>query len=182
MRLLLTMLAAGCYSASVPDVERTPPARAVEAPHEPASTWQRSWDADAERSRLAKLTDVHELEAEYVDACGPGLTYRIIGSPLLRHRTASWNTTEGVVIQLSPHAGTPELLLNDLRCHLIGITMSPFGVDDSPFDLPGMRVDARGDESAVTLKVTVKDPMLVAELQQRLRAQVDEAQRKYHED
>src|SRR6185436_4568565 len=114
------------------------PAEPVEvAPRAPASPlpWYRSWDADTERAKLARIADVDGLEAEYVDACGPGLPHRVTGSPLLRQRMASWNTSTGVVIYLSPQAGSPELVLSDLRCHLVGMMMAPFGVDDCPFDL-----------------------------------------------
>ncbi len=145
-------------------------------------SWHRSWEADAERVRLEKIADASALEAEHAEACGPVAPYRVTGSPLLRHRVTSWETPTGVVIQLSPQAGSPDLLFRDLRCHLVSIVMAPFGVDDSPFDVPGLRIDARGDASGITLVVTTDDRGRVAELQRRLRMQVDETQRTYHED
>jgi hypothetical protein len=184
MRSLLTVLVAGC-AATVDVNDRKPEPRPVEhvevAPAE-ARPWHRSWEADAERARLAKIADVRELEAEYVAACGRGVPYQVTGSPLLRHRMTSHETPDGVVIELSPNAGSAERLLDDLRCHLVGIVMAPFGVDDSPFDVPGLRIDARGDASGVTVAVTTNDRDQVAELQRRLREQVDETQRRYHED
>jgi hypothetical protein len=189
MRILPTVLISAC-ATTVQVSDRKPsrppvqPGEVEVVPHDPPALlpWFRSWDGDAERARIGKFADVHELEAEYVDACGPGLPYRIAGSPLLRHRTTSWNTTTGVVIYLSPQAGSAERLVDDLRCHLVGMMMAPFGVDDCPFDLPGIHIDARGDATDITLLVTVKNPALIAELQNRLRAQIESSARKSHED
>lgn len=185
MRWLPTLLVTAC-ATTVPAGEPNPTPRieVQPAPREPPTLfpWFRSWDGNAERARLARAGDVRALEAEYTAACGPGVSHRIIGSPLLRFRTSSWNTSTGVVINLSTLAGPPETLLAELRCHLVGMALAPFGMDDCPFDLEGLHIDARGDETGIQLIVTVRDPALVFELQHRLAKKIEQTTREPHDD
>jgi hypothetical protein len=174
MRVVPTIMIAACATAA-PIVRRTPeppPANEELATTEPEITqWFRSWDAIAERERLAQIAaNDGGLETEYGRACGPSSPPKISVSPLVHHRVAGWNTHTGTVIYLSPGSG--DALLADLRCHFVGLLLSPFGLDDSPFDLPGLHIDARGDEAGITLVLGVRDPSLTFELQRRVRDQL----------
>ena len=88
-------------------------------------------------------------------------------SPLVRYGIGGWPTATGVIVYLSPTAGTPDELLAALKCHRAYMMLAPTGMDDCPLDLPGLEVDARGDAEGVTLAMTVKDTKLVPELQRR---------------
>jgi hypothetical protein len=186
MRLVPTLMIAACATAA--PIQRLasiePELPADRDPASPAITpWFRAWDVDAERERLVRIgaTDVAGLEAEYARACGPSATPAIIGSPLLRYRTGSWNTRTGVIVYLSPLAGPGDVLLADLRCHFAGMLLAPFGADDCPFDVPGFHIDARGDAAVIVLSVTAH-PSSIFELQRRIGREVDTAGRQSHED
>jgi hypothetical protein len=155
----------------------------VEKPVEVSITpWFRSWDAGEERARLARIgTDALALETEHARACGPSWPLGLTGSPLLRYRTDGWNTRTGTIVYLSTIAGTGDAFLDELRCHFIGLMLAPFGVEDSPFELPGFHVDARGDDRGIVLVVTVA-PSSVFELQRRLGQRLEETARPHHED
>lgn len=124
------------------------------------------------------------LEAAYAEACGTRELKKVIGSPLVRHRAGGWNTSTGVIVYLSPLAGTAETLLGDLKCHRAWMMLAPAGgMDNCPLDLPGLHIDARGDEGGITLVVTVSNPKLVFELQRRVAKQAEEAgQIEHHEE
>jgi hypothetical protein len=182
------MLIAACATAApiqhrAPTVPEPAPPNVV-APSEVSITpWFRSWDAGEERIRLARIgaTDAAALETERARACGPSWPPRLTGSPLLRYRTDGWNTRTGAIVYLSPLAGPGETFLEDVRCHFLGLLLAPFGVEDSPFELPGFHLDARGDAAGVVVVVTV-EPASVFELQRRLGQRIEAIARPYHED
>lgn len=147
-------------------------------PGDPTSpqVWYRSWDPANDHERLARIhrSEAAALEAAYAEACGTRDLEKVAVSPLARHRIGGWNTSTGVILYLSPLAGAPETLLADLRCHRAWMMLAPTGtMDDCPLDLPGLHIDARGDEGAITLVLTVHDPKLVLELQRRVAAQAE---------
>jgi hypothetical protein len=183
MRVVPTFVLAACTTAiPIQPALHQEPAR--EAVSTEATPWFRSWDALGEHERLVRIgaNDAAGLEAEYARACGPSSPPTISGSPLLRYRTAGWNTPTGAVVQLSPLAGSPDTLLADIRCHFIGVMLSPFGVDDSPFDLPGLHIDARGDDTEIVLALTLRDSSQKSDLQRRVNRQVDDSARPHHEE
>ncbi len=146
--------------------------------------WYRNWDTATDHERLAQIhrSEAAALEAEYAEACGTRELKKIVGSPLTRHRTGGWNTSTGVIVYLSPLAGSPEALLADLRCHRAWMMLAPAGsMDDCPLDLPGLRIDARGDEGAITLVLSVADQKLVPELQRRVARQAEQGTHERHE-
>ncbi len=140
--------------------------------------WYRSWNTSRDYERLARVhrSEAAALEAAYAEACGTRELKKIVGSPLMRHRVGGWNTSTGVVVYLSPTAGTPEVLVADLKCHRAWMMLAPAGgMDNCPLDLPDLQVDARGDQAGVTLVITSREPSVVFELQRRVAKQVEEA-------
>ncbi len=140
--------------------------------------WYRSWNTTTDYERLARVHrgEAAALEAAYAEACGTRDLKKIVDSPLMRHRLGGWNTSAGVVVYLSPTAGTPEALVADLKCHRAWMMLAPAGgMDNCPLDLPNLQVDARGDETSITLVITSREPSVVFELQRRIAKQAEEA-------
>ena len=46
--------------------------------------------------------------------------------------------------------------------------LAPADMDSCPLDLEGLALDAYGEDEGFTLKLTVRDPALVPELQRRV--------------
>ncbi len=134
-----------------------------------AMPWYRSWDTAAEHERLAAIhrSQAAELEAEYEQACGNTPAADVAMSPLVRYGVGGWPTANGVIVYLSPNAGTPDQLLAAMKCHRAFMMLAPADMDDCPLDLPGLELDARGDPNGVTVSMTVKDSALIPELQRR---------------
>jgi hypothetical protein len=154
-------------------------------PLAPQVPWTRNWDLDSEHERIARVHrgNAAALEASYQEACGTRDVKKVIGSPITRHRVGGWDTDDGVVVLLSTHAGTPETLLADLRCHRAYLLASTAVAKDSPLELPGLRIDARGDQDGITLTLTVRDAQLLPELRRRVALQVEETKLpERHED
>ena len=141
--------------------------------------WVRSWDAGAEHERAAAKhrSEAAALHAEFDEACGTRGAEDIAISPLVKYAIGGWPTSTGVIMYLTPKSGSPEQLLADLRCHRAWMMLAPQGMDDCPLDLPGLVLDARGDEGSVTLSIVVKDPALVDELHRRAAHELEMSQR-----
>jgi len=147
--------------------------------------WFRSWDTTAEHEKLARehRSQAAALEAAYDEACGTTPVPRIMVSPLLRFRTGGWNTSTGVIVYLSPLAGTADELVDSLRCHRAWMLLAPSdGMDDCPLDLPGLQLDARGTAERITLVLSVRDRTLIPELQRRVAAQVEARAHEDHDE
>ena len=78
-----------------------------------------------------------------------------------------FNTSTGEIMYLTPEAGPPERLLADLRCHRAWMMLRPENMATCPLDLPGLKVDVRGDKEGITLSIVVENPKLVDELPRR---------------
>ncbi len=131
--------------------------------------WVRAWDTSADHERLAAIhrSEAMAIEAEYQDACGSRPFAEVSVSPLQRYGYAGWNTSSGVVVYLTSEAGPPARLLADLRCHRAWMMLkADANMETCPLDLPGLKVDARGDATGITLSLAVK-PELIEELQRR---------------
>jgi len=128
-----------------------------------AMPWFRSWDTAAEHERLAAIhrSQAATIEATYEDACGDRPVQEAAVSPLVRYGVSGWPTANGVILYLSPQAGTPDQLLAELRCHRAYMMLGPSHMDDCPLDLPGLELDARGDMDGVTVSLSVKDSALL---------------------
>jgi hypothetical protein len=145
--------------------------------------WTRSWDAGVEQERAAALhrTRAAELQAEYEEACGDRTAEQVAVSPLQRFGLGGWNTSSGVILYLSPDAGTPDQLLADMKCHRAWMMLAPAGMEDCPLDLPGIQVDARGDKEGITVSIVVRDPKLVDELHRRAAIELESSTHHHHE-
>jgi hypothetical protein len=134
-----------------------------------AMPWYRSWDTAGEHERLA---DTHRakaaaIHAEYDEACRDVQVSDVQISPLERYGIGGWNTTTGVILYLAPEAGPADQLLARMKCHRAAMMLAPSNMEDCPLDLPGIAVDARGEEGGITVSIVVRDPNLVTELQRR---------------
>jgi hypothetical protein len=143
-----------------------------------AMPWYRSWDTSAEHERLAEIhrSKAAELETAYQEACGDRPNQAASVSPLVRYGIGGWPTANGVIIYLSPSAGTPDQLLAAMRCHRAFMMLAPTDMDDCPLDLPGLELDARGDTSGITVSLAVKDSALIPELKRRAAHDLEAAQ------
>jgi hypothetical protein len=134
-----------------------------------AMPWYRSWDTAGEHDRLAAVhrAKAAEIHAEYDEACRdlPASDAQI--SPLEVYGLGGWNTITGVILYLAPEAGPADRLLARMKCHRAAMMQAPSSMEDCPLDLPGIAVDARGEEGGITVSIVIRDPDLVAELQRR---------------
>lgn len=140
--------------------------------------WFRSWDTAAEHERLAAIhrSEAANLEAAYEEACGDTPAATVAVSPLVRHGTSGWPTASGVIVYLSPDAGSPDQLLAAIKCHRAFMMLAPSDMDDCPLDLPGLQLDARGDTDGITVSLTVKDRSLIPELKRRAAHELEAGQ------
>jgi len=134
-----------------------------------AIPWYRSWDTAGEHERLA---DTHrakaaEIHTQYDEACRDIAANEARVSPLEAYGIGGWNTTTGVIMYLSPDAGPPDQLIARMKCHRAAMMLAAPGMEDCPLDLPGIALDARGEEGGITVSIVVRNPDLVAELQRR---------------
>jgi hypothetical protein len=153
-------------SSTWPDTRAIAPAGSM---HTIAFAWTPSGHTPAEHEQLAAAHrgKAADLEAAYQEACGEQTHADVAVSPLQRYGVGGWATSTGVIVYLSADAGPAAKLLADLECHRAWMMLAPTDMDDCPLDLPGIMVDARGDEGGVTLSIVVRDPKLVDELHRR---------------
>jgi hypothetical protein len=78
-------------------------------------------------------------------------------------------------VYLSNDAGTPEHVLEAMRCHRAWMMLGRTMMDDCPLDLDGIEVVAHAVPGAIEVLLTVKDPTRVHELQRRAAKDVEEA-------
>lgn len=131
--------------------------------------WVRSWDTAEEQQRLAAFhrSQANELQAAYEEACGNRPLDQVSVSPLARYAVGGWDTSTGVILYLTADAGMPDQLIADMKCHRAWMMLAPAGMEDCPLDLPGIKVDARGDKEGITVQIVETDPKLVPELHRR---------------
>lgn len=103
----------------------------------------------------------------YEAACGTRPIEEVAVSPLRRYGLGSEETPTGITVYLSADAGPPERVLADMECHRAWMMLRPSGMDDCILDLPGLKLEARGDAEIITLSIGIADPKLVGELQRR---------------
>jgi hypothetical protein len=142
----------------------------------PVGVWVRSWDS-VEHERLAQIhrSRAAAIDAEFADACAGLSGEEIRMSPLRRFGIGGWNTTTGAIVYLSPTGGTPDQLLAQMRCHRAWMMLGPSDMEDCPLDLPGLAIDARGDNNGVTVSLVARDPSVIAELQRRTSKELEAA-------
>lgn len=163
--------AAAEQSARSNELSSWPDQRSTQSPDEKlaAGSWYRTFDTPEAHSRAAQAHrgNAAALQLAYEEACQDRPLIDVSVSPLQRYGKGGAPTSNGVLVFLSPYAGTPDALMAELRCHRAWMMLGPAGMDACPLDLPGLRVSATGDPSGVTVEISVEDPALVPELQRR---------------
>ncbi len=146
-----------------------------------SGSWFGSWDTADEHHRLAERHrgEAVQIEAAYEQACGDTPAAIASVSPLQRYGVGGSPIPGGTVVLLSADAGPPDKLLAAMRCHRAWMMLGRALMDDCPLDLPGLRVDARGDANGVELSLTVADPALVEELRRRAAHDLEAGQRRH---
>lgn len=139
--------------------------------------WVRSWNATQEDERLASIhrSKAGELQAAYDEACGNRPMEQVSRSPLNKYGIGGWNTSTGVIMYLTADAGMPDEVMAAMKCHRAWMMLAPAGMEDCPLDLPGIKVDARGDKEGITVSIVVEDPQLVEELHRRAAHELEAA-------
>lgn len=171
--------AADEHTAQAERLSRWPDRHETAAGYE-LGTWYRAWDTVADQRRQARIhrSTAAQIEAEYAEACGDRPHAEVSVSPLQRYGTGGAPTANGVIVFLAPEAGPPDQLLAAMRCHRAWMMLGRSGMDDCPLDLAGIRVDARGEDNAVTVEITIDDPKLVPELQRRAAHDLEAARQR----
>jgi len=138
--------------------------------------WHRHWASpeEHEQAAAAHRGAADELQAAYEHACGTRTGDEVTRSPIARFGIGGVPAPEGVIVFLAPDAGPADHLLADIDCHRAWMMLAPADMDDCPLDLPGLRVDALGDDGGITLRITIRDPALVPELQRRVARDLEQ--------
>jgi len=167
--------------SSWPDASSVSPGGVDTAGQPVAMPWFRSWNSAAEQARIAAIHrgQAAAIQAAYEEACGDTPVQAAAVSPLVRYGVSGWPTANGVIIYLSPQAGTPDQLLAALSCHRAYMMLGPSDMDDCPLDLPGLELDARGDKEGITVSLSVKDNALVPELKRRAAHDLEAGQHRH---
>lgn len=142
--------------------------------------WFGSWDTASDHHKTAKMhrQAATQLQAEYDEACGDRPAEEVATSPLQRYGIGGSDAPDGTTVLLSAEAGPPDRLLSAMRCHRAWMMLGRTDMDDCPLDLPGLHVDARGDEHGITLTLTVEDVNLVGELRRRAAHDLEAGQQR----
>lgn len=138
--------------------------------------WYRTWNTSADHERLAKQhrSQAARLQLAFDEACRDVAAEHVRGSPIASLGAGGAPIDGGALVYLRPSGVGPDALLARLRCHRAWMMLSPaMDMDACPLDLPGLRVDARGDVNGVTLELRVDDPAMIPELQRRVAKQLE---------
>lgn len=131
--------------------------------------WYRAWDTAVEERRSAEhhRSEAARLQAAYEDACADVPREDITVSPFQRYGVGGVSSADGVVIMLDKAAGPPARLLAAMRCHRAWMMLYEAGMEDCPLDLAGIKVEAYGDESGISVEINATSPEVTRELQRR---------------
>ena len=137
--------------------------------------WYRAFDTSVEQAQLARAheSEAAALHASYEAACGTRPLAEVAVSPLQRFGIGGAPIADGVMVFLSPDAGSPDELLSALRCHRAWMMLGEAGMDACPLDLAGLDIRAYGDRNGVTVELRPNDKRLVRELQRRAAAELE---------
>ena len=140
--------------------------------------WYRAFDQTTDQQRLAEThrSEAAQIQATFDKACENVQPDHIRLSPLQRYGIGGMNTNDGVVVFLPVEAGPPDRLLAELECHRAWMMLSPANMESCPLDLPGLRVQARGDKTGISIELRVTSPQLVPELQRRTARDLEVSQ------
>jgi hypothetical protein len=68
---------------------------------------------------------------------------------------------------LASQAGPPDRLMAAMHCHRAWMMLGEAGMEDCPLDLDGLAIETYGDETGISVEITVRNRALVPELQRR---------------
>jgi len=140
--------------------------------------WYRTWgDQPSDQKRLAEAhrSEAAQLHATYETACANIAPELVRVSPLQRYGQGGVPTQDGVIVSLEPGSVTSDRLLAELDCHRAWMMLSETNMEDSPLDLPNLHVQARADNSGISVELRVRDPALLPELQRRTARELEMA-------
>jgi hypothetical protein len=140
--------------------------------------WYRAWDQAKDQRRIAEVhrSAAAQLQADYDEACVDVAPTAIRVSPLARFGRGGMEIADGVVVFLSSDAGPANRLLAELRCHRAWMMLSQnTGMEACPLDLPGLRIEAHGDPTGISVELHLRDSALVPEVQQRVARELEVA-------
>lgn len=132
--------------------------------------WYYQWDPAAEHEALA---DAHraaaeELQVRFDSACALVPRGLEATSPLAAYATRTHALANGVVFQLAPEAGPPDVVLAGIRCHRAWLVLEPrAGAGDEPLLLDGVVFVAHASSAGSEVMLTVTDKTLLPELERR---------------
>jgi len=144
-----------------------------------AGLWYSKWgEQPAEHLRAARThrSEAAQLHAAYDEACAgiaPALT-RV--SPLERYGEGQMPTTDGVVVFLGKPGVTTQQIRAELRCYEAWTRLSEIE-EDSPLDLPDLRIVIDEDGSGISVGLQLQDSTLLPELRRRTARQLEVAER-----
>ncbi len=131
--------------------------------------WYRSWDTATEQHRIADhhRSEAAHLHAAYEQACANVASDQIATSPFQRYGIGGFESATGVVVMLDKEAGPPNRLVAAMQCHRAWMMLREAGMEDCPLDLPGIAVQAYGDETGISVEIRPLDPAQLPELKRR---------------
>lgn len=137
--------------------------------------WFRAWGetTPAEHARLVEThrSQAAQLQAAYDEACRDVEQPAI--SPLRRYAIGGTPTPDGMIAFLSPDAGPPDRLRAAIQCHRASMMLGQADMDDCPLDLAGIKVEAYGDATGISVELKLLDRDLVPELQRRAARELE---------
>jgi hypothetical protein len=127
------------------------------------------WFRSLEEERLADehRSEAAVLQSAFEDRCARLSPSEIVTSPLQRWSVGWLPKSDGIVVLLSPDAGAPGRLLEELRCHRAWVRLGEVPDDKCPLELPDIDLVAYGDKTGISVEITLENPALVGELQRR---------------
>jgi hypothetical protein len=131
--------------------------------------WYRRWDSTEDETRLAQhhRTEASRLQARFDDACANVSGAERSVSPLQRFGLGGFPSDHGVTVMLASQAGPPDRLMAAMHCHRAWMMLGEAGMEDCPLDLDGLAIETYGDETGISVEITVRNRALVPELQRR---------------
>lgn len=144
-----------------------------------SSPWYYYWDPAREHARLA---DAHRDAAEilkvaYQSSCTAVPDELRTVSPLAAYATSMERVASGVVFQLDPAAGPPEVVLARLRCHRGWLQLEPRAdAGDEPLLIPSASWVTHAATASIEVMATV-DAAVLPELERRAALTVERAKR-----
>ena len=155
--------------AQLADALRAQPQRRLDDAR--SGMWVRA--LEEERQADAHLTAAAALRARYEERCAGVATEDVQMSRLQRLARGGEPRKDGVVVFLPASAGPADRLVEALRCHQAWVRLGEAEGDQCPLEITGVDLVAYGDDTGVSVEITVSDPALDGELQRRAKVVIE---------